>query len=159
MGIFSVLLAAVIYFEAGLLAECGLQVFYLLSGFYGWWQWAGTEKSSADAQMKIAVLALRDTIAGVLFALIASSLIYLLLKSIPRAINPLPDALLTGFSLLAQFWLARKKLENWVLWMFINLGSVILYLQRELRFFALLYALLLLLAIRGFVSWKKALSE
>ncbi len=82
-------------------------------------------------------------------------LIYLILKQFPRSSSPLPDALLTGFSLLAQFWLARRKLENWLLWFFINLGSVLLYLQRELWFFAALYAALLLLAVRGYSEWKK----
>jgi nicotinamide mononucleotide transporter len=99
----------------------------------------------------------REKVAGVLIALLGSFLLYQLLLHTPGASNPLPDALLTGFSLLAQFWLARRKLENWLLWMGINVGSVILYFQRELWFFAALYFLLLLLAFRGYGSWKKTL--
>jgi len=157
IGIFSVLLAAVVFFNAGLLAECGLQAIYILSGFYGWWQWNHAQKTGEMGQIRIGLLSGREKVAGVLIALLGSFLLYQLLLHTPGASNPLPDALLTGFSLLAQFWLARRKLENWLLWMGINVGSVILYFQRELWFFAVLYFLLLLLAFRGYGSWKKTL--
>ena len=156
IGLFSVLLAAVVYYHAGLLAECGLQAFYFLSGLYGWWQWNHAEKTGESDQIQIEFLSWREAAAGLLVSLLASIILYLLLLQIPRASNPLPDALLTSFSLLAQFWLARRKLENWLLWMGINSGSVILYFQRELWFFAALYFLLLLLAFRGYGSWKKS---
>lgn len=154
IGLFSVLLAGWVYFEDGLLAESGLQIFYFLSGIYGWKQWRASEKSSSEKKIAVEKLSVTESSTGLLIAVLISMLIYLILKQFPRSSSPLPDALLTGFSLLAQFWLARRKLENWLLWFFINLGSVLLYLQRELWFFAALYAALLLLAVRGYSEWK-----
>lgn len=159
IGLASVMLAAWVYFHAGLMAECGLQFFYLISGIYGWWQWTRAEDKDQNHTVSAHSITGKEAIIGVLIAAVISSLIWLVLKKIPGANNPLPDAFLTGFSLLAQVWLARRRLENWLLWMLINLGSVILYMQRELWFFSLLYALLLLLAIRGYLGWRKSMKE
>ena len=159
VGLFSVLLAGWVYFQSRLFAECGLQVFYFVSGLYGWQQWAASEKSADDQAVAVGILSRREGAAGIFLALFLSACIFVVLQQFPRAGSPLPDALLTGFSLLAQFWLARRILENWLLWMAVNAGSVLLYLQRELWFFALLYLALLLLAFRGYAGWKKSISR
>jgi len=155
IGLLSVILAAWVYFYAGLLAECGLQVFYFGSGIYGWQQWASSEKMNHEHRIEVQTLSRKEILVGVFIATIASVLIWMALQQTGNASSPVPDALLTGFSLLAQFWLARRKIENWLLWVGINLGSVLLYLQRELWFFAILYSVLLLLAFRGYSEWKK----
>jgi nicotinamide mononucleotide transporter len=157
IGLISVLLAALVYFDEGLYAECGLQFFYLISGVYGWRQWRTAENISPESQVWHLPMKRNEAITGILLALIASFFIYMVLQRFSGAASPLPDALITGFSLLAQVWLARKKPENWLLWMLLNIGSVGLYLQRELWFFAGLYFLLLLLAVRGYLSWKKTM--
>ena len=159
IGLVSVLLAAWVYFHAGLLAECGLQLFYLVSGIYGWWQWAGAEDKFKDKKVTAISISGQEGVIGIMAGMGISLLIWMVLKEMPDAKNPLPDAFLTGFSLLAQVWLARRKLENWLLWMLINMGSVVLYIQRELWYFSLLYGLLLLLAIRGFMEWRKSIKE
>jgi nicotinamide mononucleotide transporter len=93
-----------------------------------------------------------------LIALIASVLIFMSLSQLSQSVNPVPDALITGFSLLAQFWMARRKLENWLLWAIINIASVLLYVQQGLWSFAALYTVLLALAIRAYLDWKKQLA-
>jgi nicotinamide mononucleotide transporter len=158
IGLISVLLAAWIYFKAGLLAECGLQGFYFVSGIYGWRQWSASAKSASEVRITVDKLSVREAIGGMLIALIASVLIFMLLRQLSQSVNPVPDALITGFSLLAQFWMARRKLENWLLWTIINTGSVLLYMQQELWFFAVLYTVLLVLAIKAFLEWRKQLS-
>jgi nicotinamide mononucleotide transporter len=158
IGLISVLLAAWIYFKAGLLAECGLQGFYFVSGIYGWRQWSASAKSASEVRITVDKLSVREAIGGMLIALISSVLIFMLLRQLSQSVNPVPDALITGFSLLAQFWMARRKLENWLLWTIINTGSVLLYLQQELWFFAVLYTVLLVLAIKAFLEWRKQLS-
>lgn len=157
IGLISVLLAGWIYFQAGLLAECGLQAFYFVSGLYGWRQWSSSPKSSGEVRISVDQLSGRETFSGLLLALMASALIFLILKQLSQSVNPVPDALITGFSLLAQFWMARRKLENWLLWAIVNIASVLLYVQQGLWFFAVLYTVLLALAIRAFRDWKKQL--
>lgn len=157
IGLVSVVLAGLVYYDAKLLAECALQLFYLISGIYGWRQWLKSASSESEKQVSALLLSRREAVFGLLYAAVGSVLIWFVLRQIPEAGSPLADALLTGFSLLAQFWLARRRLENWLLWMAINFGSVLLYLHRELWFFAVLYLLLFMLAVRGYIAWKKTL--
>jgi nicotinamide mononucleotide transporter len=155
VGLVSVLLAGWIYFKAGLLAECGLQAFYFVSGLYGWKQWSSSPKSAGEMRISAEKLSAKEAVRGLLLALVASVLIFLIISQLSQSVNPVPDALITGFSLLAQFWMARRKLENWLLWAIVNIASVLLYVQQELWFFAALYTVLLALAIRAFLDWKK----
>ena len=157
IGLVSVTLASWVYYRSGLLAECALQAFYFASGFYGWWKWAASSQLSEDQSVEILRLRMSELIFGILAALLGSGLIWMTLQQFPGASRPVPDALLTAFSILAQIWLARRKIENWLLWIIINTGSVLLYLQRELWFFALLYLALLYLAVRAYADWKKIL--
>ncbi len=157
IGLVSVTLASWVYYRSGLLAECALQVFYFASGFYGWWKWAASSRQSEDQSVEVLRLRNSELSYGLLAALLGSTLIWMALQQFPNSSRPIPDALLTGFSILAQVWLARRKIENWLLWIMINTGSVLLYLQRELWFFALLYLALLYLAVRAYADWKKIL--
>ena len=158
IGIISVVLAMWVYFKAGLLAECGLQLFFFVSGLFGWWNWAGAE-NQIEKTVSVRRLSLTELLFGSGIALTGSALIWFFLKDIPAASKPVPDSLITGFSVLAQVWLARRRLENWLFWIGINLASVGLYLQRELWFFAALYTALFFLAILGYRDWKKSMSE
>ena len=158
VGLISVLLAGWIYFKAGLLAECGLQGFYFVSGLYGWRQWSSSTKSAGEMRISVDKLSTQEAVRGLLLALVASAMIFLIIRQLSQSVSPVPDALITGFSLLAQFWMARRKLENWLLWSIINIASVLLYVQQGLWSFAALYTVLLALAIRAFLDWRKQLA-
>lgn len=158
VGLISVLLAGWIYFKAGLLAECGLQGFYFVSGLYGWRQWSSSTKSAGEMRISVDKLSTQEAVRGLLLALVASAMIFLIIRQLSQSVSPVPDALITGFSLLAQFWMARRKLENWLLWAIINIASVLLYVQQGLWSFAALYTVLLALAIRAFLDWRKQLA-
>jgi len=155
VGLISVLLAGHVYYREGLLAECALQVFYFGSGIYGWWSWATIGNNKNENSIEVDNLTHQSRLTGLFSAVTGSFILFWFLNLFPRATSPIPDAILTSFSLLAQLWLARRKIENWILWMVINIGSAVLYVQRELWFFAILYCLLFLLAVKGFWSWKE----
>ena len=97
-------------------------------------------------QMKWAIISL---LSGLVFTWI----LYIILKNHTTADLPLLDSALAIFSLIGQIWLARKYLENWLLWMIINLVSVGVYVYKELWFFTGLYAILFVLAIVGYQNW------
>ncbi|HOY95056.1 MAG TPA: nicotinamide riboside transporter PnuC, partial [Catalimonadaceae bacterium] len=125
IGLVSVALASWVYLQSGLFAECGLQVFYFLSGIYGWWQWE-TGKSNEGSLMvrKIPVSALWFSL---LMGTLGFGLLFEFLKSISSSSQPFLDSLITAFSIVAQIWLARRWIENWILWILINLISICLY--------------------------------
>jgi nicotinamide mononucleotide transporter len=154
LGIFSVALAAVVYFESRLFAEFGLQVFYAASGFYGWIMW---KKKPNDIQQGISLIKPKPMMANIFWGLSFGVCLGWYLQRFTMADFPYPDSLITGFSLVAQIWLARKYLENWILWILINVASVFLYLQKGLLFFSVFYLILLFLALKGFFDWKKKL--
>lgn len=153
IGLVSVLLAAVVYADARLYAEVGLQGFYFVSGLYGWYSWQ-KEKTNTNT-----LVVSRLSKAALIWSLIAGTILSILVAEIllrfTNADFPYIDSALMGFSLVGQVWLARKFIENWLLWMVINLISVGLYAVKGLWFFLFLYSLLFFMAIAGFVRWKK----
>jgi nicotinamide mononucleotide transporter len=152
IGLISIVLAAWVYFRASLFAECALQSFFFISGFYGWWQW--TQNKNASGSIIVQKISSPAVWAGVGIAILGWIVLYFLLKKTGTASQPLADSGITAFSILAQFWLARKYLENWILWIAINLASIALYISKDLWFFTGLYTILLVLAVKGFQDWR-----
>jgi nicotinamide mononucleotide transporter len=72
---------------------------------------------------------------------------------------PFLDSFLTSVSLVAQWMIARKKIENWLLWIFADVIYIPLYIYKELPLTAFLYLVFLVMAIKGFIDWKKASTQ
>jgi len=152
IGIVSILLAAWVYWKSNLYAELGLQVFFLVSGFWGWWQWS--QKKNEEGTVEIEPIPTSSIGIGLGFSILFSLVIFSGLKMIPGASFPFPDAVITSFSLLGQFWLSKRWTENWLVWIGVNVLSFGVYIQKELWFFVALYAILTFLAVRGYYLWK-----
>jgi nicotinamide mononucleotide transporter len=156
IGIFSVILAAAVYFENRLYAEFGLQIFYAGSGFYGWILWS---KGYAAPSSDVSKINRGTLLSGICMAAAIGLFLGWYLEHFTPADFPYPDSVIAGFSLVGQIWLARKYLENWILWMLVNVASILLYIQKELWFFSCLYLVLLVLAVKGYLDWKKKLEN
>lgn len=157
IGIVAVILAAWVYFHSHLFAETGLQAFYTVSGFYGWWKWSqhkATKDTISISRIPISGLVL-SMISGILFT-VGFGWVF---KNYTSADYPWIDSGLTAFSLIAQIWLARKYLENWLLWGLINVTSVGLYAVKGLWFFLGYFAVLLVLSYVGYKKWNRNLSK
>lgn len=152
IGIVSVLLAALVYFESQLFAEFGLQLFYTISGFYGWWKWQ-REKNNIH-HLNIYRIPRNELWISLIIGSLFTFVIGYFLATYTSADFPWIDSTLAAFSLVAQVWLAKKYLENWLLWIAIDFISMGLYFQKGLWFFMGYFGLLLGLAIWGIVHWK-----
>lgn len=157
IGIVSVVLAAFVYFEFRLFAEFGLQIFYTISGFYGWWKW-WTEKEKIQ-ELLINKIKILELVVSILFGFFLTIFIGYWLRNNTNADFPWVDSGLAAFSLVAQIWLARKYIENWLLWMAINMISVVLYAVKGLWFFTGLYLILFFLAVLGYRNWSQKSSS
>jgi nicotinamide mononucleotide transporter len=162
VGIVSVILASVVYFESRLFAEFGLQIFYTLSGFYGWWKWHSEINSSQESgvgnqKLNIKKIRFQELVASVLVGILLTVCISFLLKNNTTSDFPWVDSGLASFSLVGQIWLARKYIENWLLWGIINLISIALYFHKELWFFLGFFSVLFLMSIWGYISWRSKL--
>ena len=150
-AIINVSLYIYICYTAKLYSETGLQVFYLATAFYGWWQW--TKKSTENKSIVITTLDLKKHALTILLGISITLPFYFITKNYTDAALPFSDALVTAFSLIATFMVTKKILENWIYWIFVDVISCYLYAVQGLAFVSLLYIIYCIIAIFGFCTW------
>jgi nicotinamide mononucleotide transporter len=156
LGILNVLLLMLVFGTAGLYADMGLQVVYVILGFYGWWAWlhGGVDRTSPVVRATTRVEWLGLAVAG---ALLTGGL-WLFLDRLTGSTVPLADALTTALSLLATYGQTRKLLESWWLWIAADLIYIPLYGYKGLWLTAILYVVFLTLCVLGLRSWRRAVT-
>ncbi len=155
LGIISVFIYIFIFYEVKLYADMGLQVFFIVLQAYGWYEWLyGGEKKTA-----LKVSWGTKTMYGLttLFVVIATVALGSILHKLTDASLPYIDSLLAVLSMAAQWMMAKKYIENWILWTIVNIGSIAMYGMKELYLTMFLFAVYLVLAIVGYGEWKKSL--
>jgi nicotinamide mononucleotide transporter len=158
VGVVMVSLYVYIFFDAKLYSDAGLNVFFLVMQFYGWYHWSrgGVEHSRSLATVKR--LSAREwawTIAGVLTG---TAVLGTTMHRLTDAALPYPDAFTTLLSVFAQFLLTRKVLENWILWIVADVVYIGVYTSKSLYWTAGLYVVFLVLCIKGYREWKASLA-
>ncbi len=153
MAIISTLLYIYICFTAKLYSETGLMVFYLVMAFYGWWKWK--HKNSQEETIAISSIGIKGQLPLLFYGSVLTLVFYFIMKNYTNAALPLPDAFVTGFSLVATFMVAKKNLENWFWWVVIDSLAVYIYFNRGLQLTAVLYFIYVIIAVAGFVKWRK----
>ncbi len=155
VGIANNLFFLVLFWSARLYADASLQVVYLALAGYGWWQWLhGGERRS---RRRMGRAAPRTPL--VMTALVVPATWGLtVLLSRAHDIAPLWDALTTALSLVAQWLLNAKQIENWYFWIAADLVYVPLYLVKALDLTAIVYVLMLGMCLFGLRSWRRELA-
>lgn len=153
-GLAMVALYFVIFAEARLYGEAGLQVFFFVVQGWGWWLWA---RAGGMAQM-VAVEWMGWRARMVAITLVAGSSLTIgwAMARYTDAALPFADATIAGASVVAQVLLALRRVENWALWIAIDVLSVGVYVNRELYLTAGLYVVFLVMAVAGLREWAKA---
>lgn len=156
-GLVNVALYVVVFWQARLYADMGLQVFYAAASLYGWWAWL--HGGQAGGQL-VVTRTPRAWLLGLLTAGTAFGFgLGLLLHALTDASLPWLDSALTALSLVAQVLMTRKWIENWALWIAVDVAYVFMYLYKGLYPTALLYAVFLGLAVEGLREWRGALAR
>lgn len=141
-----------IFWEARLLMEAALQVFYIAMAMYGWWLW----RTRADqAALTVQRWRWRQHLLALLVVALAATASGWLLDQHTDAALPYVDSMTTVAALVATWMVARKVLENWLYWIAIDALSIYVYLERQLDLTALLFAGYTLLAAAGYLQWRK----
>ena len=150
-GIAMVALYALIFFQARLYGEAGLQCFFFVVQLYGWWLW----QQAGGLQHAVEVLWMEwpSRLAVLLGIAVAALTLGEVMHRLTDAAMPFADASITAASIAAQFLLSFRRIENWVLWILIDVGSIALYIQRDLELTAGLYVAFLVLASLGLREW------
>jgi nicotinamide mononucleotide transporter len=145
----------VVFARARLYADAGLQVVYFVMSAYGWWAWL---RGAAGHELPV-TRAPRRVLFGVLAAAaLATAVLGGALRHGTDAALPWLDAGTTSFSLAAQLLMTRKWIENWVLWIAVDVVYVYMYVVKDLHATALLYTLFLALAVSGLLQWRRSLT-
>ncbi len=154
LAIVSSALYALLFADSRLYGEASLQLVFIAVSFWGWWQWL---RGTDDRGAKLAVhrLAPRQRWAVAAATLAGWPLLGLLLKHGTDSDVPFLDALPTGGSLAGQFLLGRKLVENWPVWLAVNVFSVGLFAHKALWLTVVLYALFALLSLVGWREWRR----
>ena len=153
-AIVNVGLYAFVFWRAGLYSDMGLQVVYFLLSLYGWYEWlhGGANRSELSVSRASARVWLTAIPTAIVFWLALARYT----STLPGVALPHLDSALTTLSLVAQWMMTRKILENWILWIIADLIYVPMYVYKHLPVTALLYAVFLLLAVLGLRRWWRS---
>lgn len=155
-GILSALFYVVIYLQSKFYADMGLQVYYVAISIYGWWGWTQKRTPKASAKiLKITRLGRRRGIWIALVFLLIWTLLYFILKNFTDSEVPFGDSFTTAGGIVATWMLARKILDHWLLWIVVDLVSLILYTAKDLWPTMLLFGIYTTMAVVGYFSWLK----
>ena len=155
-AIVNVGLYTIVFYQGRLYGQMGLQLVYLTLSVYGWYQWLhGGEHHTA-----LRVSRASPRLLAVLAALTVTG--WLLLAAWLRqtdAALPVLDALLTTTSLAAQWMMTRKILQNWLVWIAVDIDYVPMFISQKLSATAMLYFAFLLLAVMGSLEWRRSVQH
>ncbi|WP_181304484.1 nicotinamide riboside transporter PnuC [Rufibacter sp. XAAS-G3-1] len=154
-ALISVTLYIVIFYDARLYADMGLQVMFAGLNFYGWYLWL--YKGNKREERPVTKMTSSQWGWLLLFVPLFTLGLGSYLHYNTNADLAYWDAATTAVSLGAQWLMSRKKLENWLIWMAVDAVYVPIYIYKELYLTAVLYFLYLALAWWGYVDWKKSL--
>lgn len=152
IGLVMVLLYTWIFFEVKLYSDMLLQVVYAVLQLYGWWQW--TRRGQVASGRAVTHLGNGPLLASLAAGALVSLALGAAMAHFTDAAQPWLDAALTGFSLVAQVWMAQKRVQCWPLWILLDVIFVGLFLYKGLYLTAALYALFTLLAVQGWRDWR-----
>ncbi len=155
LGITSALLYMVVFYQSKFYADMGLNGYYVLISIYGWFLW---RRGSGDGGSELPVSRLGKRSALVLLVITAAAFVCIGMILNRYTDSPVPywDAFTTAVSFTATWMLARKILENWILWIIVDAVSMGLYLYRGLYPTLFLFAIYTTMAVIGYIKWKSA---
>jgi nicotinamide mononucleotide transporter len=153
-GMAMVALYLVIFWDARLYGEAALQVFFFVVQGWGWWLWA---RAGGLAQLvEVSWMDWPARLAALVLAAGSSLGIGWAMATFTDAALPYADAAIAGASVIAQVLLAMRRVENWVLWIAVDVLAVGVYLDRALYLTAGLYVVFLGFASAGLIAWARA---
>jgi nicotinamide mononucleotide transporter len=157
VGIVSVGALLVVFSEARLYADMGLQAVFIILSLYGWYEWLRGGKDKGELEVSNSSTKLNLVLASIAFA--GTAVMGYLLSTWTDAALPYWDSLMTVLSLIAQWMMAKKLLQSWIVWISVDLISIGIYFAKGLYPTLLLYTIFLVLATLGYIEWRKTLAR
>ena len=146
-------LGIVLYYQKGLYADCGMEFYYLAMTVYGYWKWI--HGSASKEALPIRHFPRRLVLPWLLLIAMVWGFIYWLLVTFTNSNVPLADSFTTALSIVGIWALAHKYLEQWFIWIAVDVVTCALYFYKDIPFKASLYALYVVIAVFGYIKWRR----
>lgn len=157
-GIVCTILSVYIMFNAKYYADMSINIYYSIMSVYGWFQW---KKITNGEVLSISRTNLKEKIIGIILFLITAIICIYIYKffNYKLQINNYLDIFTTSLFFTAMWYMAKKKIENWTLWIVGNTFAVYIFFDRQLYIIAIQYIIFTILAISAYIEWKKYLAK
>lgn len=150
-----------IYFSKGLYADFAINIYYLVIAVYGFRAWSrknvGKEKSrkNENESLPITHISIKQLAGCTGIFLLIGSLLYLILRYLTDSTVPIADAFTTAMSIVGMWMLARKFIEQWIVWIVVDVVCVGLYIYKGIFLYATLYSIYTAIAFFGYRKWLR----
>ncbi|WP_410870109.1 nicotinamide riboside transporter PnuC [Nocardia sp. A7] len=159
IGIANNVFFILLFTQAGLFADAGLQVVFIALAGYGWWTWVHGSSHTHTQPLPVRRTTRVEWMVLATCGVLGTAAITVLLDTATESTVPFFDALTTALSLMATYGQCRKRLESWWLWIAADIVYIPLYAHKELFLTALLYVGFLALCVRGLIAWRRDVVE
>lgn len=156
LGFVSSAIYVIVFFDAGIYADMGLQLYYVIISIYGWINWTKMHQNSEGGQIKFVItkpllLIFLLLITFILFITLSQILIFFTDSTVPYI-----DAFITASSITATWMLAKKYIEHWIVWVIVDIVSAGVYYYKQLYVTIVLYIIYTVFAIVGYLMWFRS---
>lgn len=155
IGLLTSVLYVWVFFVSKLYADMGLQMYYVAISIYGWYEWLFGNKTNHSEPIQVSRITLKLSIVLSVISFFLFLLIWFILKNYTDSPVPMADSLATALSIVATWMLARKILEHWLVWIFVDAFSVGLFWYKDLLPTVVLFVVYTVMAYIGYREWKQ----
>jgi len=158
VGLLTSVLYVWVFFVSKLYADMGLQVYYVVISIYGWYEWLRGNQTNHAESIKVSRLSMKLGFILSIVSVLLFILIWFILKNYTDSSVPMADAFATALSIVATWMLARKILEHWLVWIFVDAFSIGLFWYKDLLPTVILFVVYTVMAYVGYREWNRELN-
>lgn len=153
VGLINVVISLILFYQQKLYSDAIQQLVYIILLSYGWYKWIAGKDYEKDLEISFSSK-------NLLFVLLLISIAFSItagtvFEKYTDASLPYWDSTATALSFAAQWLIAKKKIENWMLWIVANIMYIGIYIYKDLYLYAFLFFIYLILAVQGWIEWRK----
>lgn len=156
IGLINIVTLIITFYGVKLYADFTLNIIFFVLSVYGWYYWL---KNRGQAKVRPTTnISKKELITSILIIVIGTPIWAVIFKHLGAAL-PYPDSFIMVTSILAQWFLSKKVMQNWYFWIIVDIVAVPVYFIKDLPLIAVLYVVYLLICINGLISWKKEMKK
>ncbi len=158
-GLVATVITVYLFYVDELFGDMMMNFYYSVMSIYGWWNWA--RKKGNETAVHISRTNTREKVIGIGMFLMTMGVTYGVYRAFGTLLEGANyiDIFTSGVFFTAMWYMANKKLENWTLWILADVITVPLYAYRGWGMLSLQYLIFTILAIQGYLAWKKDLDN